>query len=215
MKIIDLTHTYETGQLAGNPERHPSVALTPMGKLAESGCNTSSLLLGTHTGTHMDAPYHLIANGETIDNIDLAYCTGDVTIADFRNFKAGDSIGISDLSDICISNRMVFLFGWDKYYGTSRYSESWPYLSIDAAKYLVQHGLRLLAIDTPSPDKKATGCNNDYAVHKFLFRNGVNIIESIANTDNISFKKQYSIAALPLKLKDLDGSPCRVILIEK
>lgn len=215
MKVIDLTHTYETGQLAGNPERHPSVKLTPMGKLEEAGCNTSSLLLGSHTGTHMDAPFHLIGNGDTIDCIDLTYCTGDVTVVDLRTFKSNESVQVSDLTDIRITSCMLFVFGWDKYFGTAKYSESWPYFTLDAIKHLVAHGLKLLVIDTLSPDRKATGSENDYEVHKYLFNHGVNIVEKITNTESVDFSKHYSIAALPLKLKNLDGSPCRVILIEK
>lgn len=214
-KIIDLTHTYETGQLAGDSRRHPRVELCSMGKIKECGCNTSSLLLGSHTGTHMDAPYHMIAAGKTIDDIDVTFCTGDVTITDFRRFKAGEAVQISDIADLCITERMLFVFGWSEYYGTPQYTESWPYLSLEAAGYLVAHGMKLLVTDTLSPDKKAVGDSSDYPVHKLMFKTGVNIIESAANTGAIDFSKQYSISALPLKLKGLDGSPCRVILTEK
>lgn len=215
MKIIDLTYTYESGQLAGNPERHPVVELKRMGKIEEVGFNTSSLLLGTHTGTHMDAPRHLIASGKTIDDMDADAFIGDAAVIDFRRFDADGIVKLEDVIDLPIAERMVFVFGWDKYYGTPRYTESWPRFSKEAAEYLALNGMKLLATDTMSPDCKAKGSDEDFCVHKLLFNMNVTIVEVLANTSSIDFDESYVFAALPLKLRELDGSPCRALLMKK
>lgn len=215
MKILDLTYTYENGQLAGNPKRHPIVNLKRMGKIEETGFNTSSILLGTHTGTHMDAPSHLIVNGKTIDNMNAEVFIGDAIIVDFRHFDANGVVMLDDVTDLPIAERMVFVFGWDKYYGTPQYTESWPCFSKEAIEYLAINGMKLLATDTMSPDCKAKGSDDDFCIHKLLFNMNVTIVEVLANTSKIDFNNSYIFAALPLKLKDLDGSPCRALLIEK
>lgn len=212
MKIIDLSCTYKSGQIAGNPERHPVVALNRMGKIEDVGFNTSSILLGSHTGTHIDAPLHFFADGTPIDKMDLNLCCGPVTVVDFRQFEPGSRVEPKDVSGLKVSSRMLFVFGWDRYYDSPQYQKDWPCFSLEAVQFLYDKGMRLMVMDTISPDCAAKGSPKDFQIHKTFFPKGVTFIELIVNTRAIDFSIDYQLFALPLKLQGLDGSPCRVIL---
>lgn len=212
MKIIDLSSTYKSGQIAGSPERHPKVELKRMGKIEEAGFNTSSFTLGSHTGTHMDAPRHFFADGTPIDEIDLELCCGPVTVVDFRQFKPGACIQLDDVKKLAVTKRMLFAFGWEQDSAAPQHQKDWPYFSLKAAQYLADNGMRLMVLDTPSPDCAAKGCPEDFHVHKTLFPRGITFVELVVNTHSIDFSSNYHLTALPLKLQNLDGSPCRVIL---
>ncbi len=215
MKIIDLTRTYETGQTVGNPNNHPTVNLEPMATIAYQGFNTSRILLGSHIGTHMDAQTHFIQNGQTIDLVDLNLCIGDVSIIDLTHLQPGQRAEVSDLENFEISERIMLVFGWARYRSNPDFSQKWPYLSLDAAKYLINRGSKLIATDVMSLDTKARDASNDFEVHKLMLSQKIIFIESLENTHLIDFCKEYYLIALPIKLKNLDGAPCRVVLIEK
>ena len=72
--------------------------------------------------------------------------------------------------------------------------------------------MKLMVVDTPSPDCAAKDYPEDFQVHKSLFPRGVTFVELVVNTNSINFSSEYRLTALPLKLQGLDGSPCRVIL---
>lgn len=215
METIDLTFAYENGQRAGNPARHPTVSLRAMGTIEKDGLNTSSILVGTHTGTHMDAPRHFVADGATIDQMDISICIGDVTVVNFFHKKKGSCVTEEDVQCLTIKPRMLFVFGWSRYYGTDTYQSDWPYFSVDAVRFLAERGVKLILMDTPSPDPQAGVLAEDFPVHKQMLSRGFpTFVETLANTEQIDFQKTYYVAALPLKVKGLDGAPCRVVLIE-
>ena len=214
-KIIDLTYTYENGQTCGKPENHPLIELKRMAKLEDKGFNTSSALLGSHIGTHMDAPKHLMAEGIAIDEMDVSGCIGDVSVVNLSYIGRNQRVELNDVLNLEIKERMLFVFGWNKYFGTLQYTDEWPYFSMQAAEHLVQSGMKFIAMDVMSPDCRAVGTEYDFEVHKYFMKNDVVIVENLASTEKIDFNKKYEIAALPLKLKNLDGAPCRVVLIEK
>ena len=94
--------------------------------------------------------------------------------------------------------------------------KGFPFFSEDAAKYLVDCGLKVLALDTPSPDDgNAIGKMDDSPVHKILLKHDVTIIEYLTNTDRLDPNKSYDLFALPLKLRGCDGAPSRVIMVEE
>ena len=215
MKIIDLSITIDNECMTCGTPWHEKVKIEPLGKLEEVGRNTSRFVLGSHSATHMDAPYHFIENGYGIDKINLETCIGEVTCIDFRNKPAGSVISIEDLKEIKISERMLFVFGWYNNWKTKEYYNNFPYFSEDSIKYLISKGMLLFALDTPSPDNgSAINELDDSKNHKILLEKNVIIIEYLYNTDKIDFSKNHEIIALPLKIKGVDGSPARVILKE-
>lgn len=215
MNIIDLTHPCFPGQTAGSPGNHPVVTFKTMAEYETAGFHTSSLLLGSHLGTHMDAQTHFIPDGKSIDQVPLDLCMGDITIADFRNFSPGQRVETEDLKNLAVTERMMLVFGWSRFYGTPQYSKNWPCLSLNAAKYLAGNGVRLIATDVMSLDPKARGLADDFPVHKYMLKHGIIFVESLANTHQMDCSRNYYFIALPLKLQGLDGAPCRAVLILK
>ncbi len=214
MNIIDMTITYENG-MTGMSRYHPIVEFKRLGKIEEIGLNTSSIMLGSHIGTHMDAARHFYESGYSIEDTPLEKCVGDVSIVDVRHRGQGDCLQVEDLQKYKLKERVLLYFGWAEYWGTEEYLRGFPYLDLEAAKYMWEHGVKLIAMDTPSPDTQPRGDGKEYEIHKFMLKNNVIFVESLINTDQIDLNKKYDFIALPLKLSGVDASPCRAILIEK
>lgn len=212
MNYIDLTHKYKNGMTFGNPENHPVVTIEPMATLQEKGCNTSRIVLGSHLGTHMDGKKHLLAGGEATDSIDLARLNGDVTVVDLSAVRKGSRVEVEDLQEVKVSERMIFSFDRAKYFGTPEYSESWPYFSVEAIRYLIEGGIKFIGMDIVGPDDKQ---DRSFPCHKALFAADVVIVENLANTSSIDFEEEYELIALPLSLEGSDGAPVRAVLVRK
>ena len=215
MAIIDLSLTIDNEcQTCGTPW-HQKVMIEKMGNLETVGRNTSRIVLGSHSATHMDAPLHFINGAHGIDKNDLDICVGDVTCVDFRHIGVGEVVSVADIKNLNISTRMLFVFGWFKNWKTKEFYKGFPYFSKEAVKYLIDNGMKLMALDTPSPDNgSAINEKDDSPNHKLLLQKDIIIVEYLCNTDKIDFKKKYEIIALPLKIANSDGSPSRVILRE-
>lgn len=213
MKVIDLTLLIDNDCMTCNAPWHEKVSIKGLGKLDEVGRNTSSILLGSHTATHMDAPLHFFEDGAGIEKVDLSNCIGEVTCVDLRHKKAGDCVTLEDLKGIKVTERMLFCFGWYHWWKTEQYYKGFPYFSKDAIEYLLEKGMVFMAMDTPSPDDgSAIQLKDDSPMHKLLLGRNVIIVEYLCNTDCIDSTCNYEIIALPLKLQGCDGSPARVVL---
>ena len=92
MKIIDLTYPIEEGMLKFNAHWHPSVSIEQLGRIDVEGRESRKVVLGTHTGTHVDAPLHFIENGKSIDQIPLEKLIGEITILDFSHLDENSAI---------------------------------------------------------------------------------------------------------------------------
>lgn len=215
MEIIDLSYGIEEGMLTYPTPRHPITQITQLGRIPVEGRETREIRFGTHTGTHVDAPKHFVKGGKGVDELCLETLIGPVTILDFSHLEEGTSVMLSMLRDIEITPRMLFKFGWGKYWPSKEfYNKDYPTLSKDAASYLVEKGVKLLAHDTASVDPvfRDRHGEEDSPVHKILLPNGVILVEYVANLDMVTDYNGWNIAALPLKITGADGSPARVIL---
>ena len=215
MKIIDLTFVLDNECMTCGTPWHEPVQIKQLGKLEEVGRNTTSIHLGSHSGTHMDAPAHFYGYAYGIDGIDLEQACGDAAIIDFTDKGKGDLVGLSDVENILVASRMIFVFNWFKFWKTDSYYDEFPYFTQEAIHYLVENGMRVMALDTPSPDNvKDIGNKKDSPNHKLLLKSNVILIEYLTNTDKLLNGGKYSLIALPLKIKGADGSPARVIAVE-
>ncbi|BDF72360.1 cyclase [Oscillospiraceae bacterium] len=215
MKIIDLSHTYRPG-MTGMSKWHPVVEFRRMGKLEEIGMNTSSILLGSHIATHMDAASHFIPGGYSIEATTLERCVGEVTVVDVRHRGKGDCLRVADLEPYQLKPRVLLCFGYCKYWADqAQYNVNYPYIGMEAAQYLLDKGVELVAMDIPSPDRPPAEGEERFPVHKLMLSHNIIFVEALANTQAVDFSARYTLVALPLKLEGVDASPCRVILIEK
>ncbi|KQC05421.1 MAG: hypothetical protein APR53_07720 [Methanoculleus sp. SDB] len=162
------------------------------------------VLLTTHSGTHIDAPAHLFPGAMTVDAIPMSRLTGPAAVIDCRDREG--AIRAADLAPH-ISDGAAVLIRTD-YSGVPVFTADYPYLAEDAARLLTARGVGVVGIDTPSVDRYG----GNLAVHRHLLGAGTVIIE-LLDLSGIS-EGLYYMAALPLRMKNLDGSPARVVLFE-
>ncbi|MEI7752743.1 MAG: cyclase family protein [Candidatus Omnitrophota bacterium] len=215
---IDLTFPIHEGMMTFPVAWHPRVEITRLGRLSVEKRETRRLVLGTHTGTHCDAPRHFIPNGKAVDQIKLDTLIGPSVLLNFSKAKKKQEIQISDLKLKLGSmrpERIILRFDWSKRWGRNDYYSDHPFISEDAARWLVSRGLKLLAMDTPMPDnpKNGRGSANDSPNHKIFLGSGVVLVEYLCNLKAIR-KKSVQLIVLPLKIIGGDGSPVRCVAIE-
>ena len=214
-KIIDLTLTLEQGMPTYPAPWHPVVELTQLGRFSIEGRQTTKIVLGTHTGTHIDAPAHFLPDSKTVTDIKLDQLMGEVSLVDFSGLGKNELITLEMVKKLKVSERMIFYFDWSKNWDTQAYYREWPYFTKDAAEHLVQNGLRVMGLDTPSPDASKMIDNEDCPVHKILLGQGVVLLEYLTNlTEAIEDPEGWGVIALPMKIRDADGAPARICLVK-
>jgi len=211
MKIIDLTLTVsdKIPTFPGSPQ--PS--FIPWENVKEDGYNLELLFLSTHTGTHMDAPYHFLEKGAKIHEISLKKLVSEAVLIQCRK-KGGESITKTDIQKfekkygkIDGFSSVIFYTGWQKNLQKKYYFTKNPGLSVSAAKYLASKNVSLVGIDSPSID---LGTDSKFSVHQIFAKKGMLIVENLANLEKIKSSK-FHLVVLPLKLKNATGSPVRAI----
>ena len=211
MKIIDLTLTVsdEIPTFPGSPQ--PS--FIPWENVKEDGYNLELLFLSTHTGTHMDAPYHFLEKGAKIHEISLKKLVSEAILIKSKK-KSGGSITKTDIQKfekkhgkITGFSSVIFYTGWQRNLQKKYYFTKNPGLSVSAAKYLASKKINLVGIDSPSID---LGTDSKFSVHHVFSKKGILIVENLANLEKIKSSK-FHLVVLPLKLKNATGSPVRAI----
>lgn len=199
MEIIDVTRPLTEDILVYPGDVHPSFRQKDHGDYL-----TTDLHLNTHTGTHIDAPAHYLKNGDTIDTIPLLHLIGKCRVLDVAG--AGKKITADNLKGrLEGATRILFK---TSYSGNTQYSPEYPYLMTDAAQLITHYGIKCIGIDSPSVESPY----GNGAVHRELLSKGCIIIE-LLDLSGID-EAEYMMAALPLRLEGLDGSPARVILMK-
>jgi arylformamidase len=214
-QIIDITYPIEEGMPTFGADWHTKVCVRQKGNIDHVGRETRELLMGSHTGTHIDAPRHFIPDGMTIDCVLLKQLCGSTQIIDVSFLKHNGLLTEKILRNFEISPRIIFYFGWGKEWTTGNFYKNYPFFTVDAANFLIEKGIRLIGMDTPSPDDSRTklGSPEDSVIHKLFLKNGVILTEYLANLDIVDTSFQWTLMALPLKIKHGDGSPARICLV--
>jgi kynurenine formamidase len=164
MHIIDLSHALDV-QVPACPG-HPIFACTSVETLAPdgSGSAVSALHLGSHTGTHIDAPSHFLHKAKSIDELDLSMLVGPAVVVDVSHKQARQSIDVSDLAGVLSSlhaplesestpPRILLIHtGWSRHWPDYATYSTHPHLSPAAAEAIVRAGIRVVGVDTFSPD---------------------------------------------------------------
>jgi len=215
MQVIDLTLTISQSipSFPGSPK--PQFIL--WSSLKDHGYNLELLFLSSHTGTHLDAPYHFVKNGAKIHQIPLNRLLGNGILIKIKK-ERNQAITKNDIvsferknGNIPKHSSIIFHTEWQKNLNTDFYFINNPGLSESAATYLVSKEINLVGIDSPNID---LGKDKTFSVHKIFAKNNILIVENLSNLNKIS-SKQFDFVILPLKLKDATGSPVRAIAIQR
>jgi kynurenine formamidase len=211
VKHVDLTLTIS--EKIPNFPGSPSPQFLNWSNIEDDQYNLELLFLSSHTGTHMDAPYHFNKNGAKIHQILLNRLIGNGVLIKIKKEK-NQEISKKDLIEfeknyVKIKNfSSVFFFtGWQKNLEKNYYFLNNPGLSKSAASYLISKKINLIGIDSPSIDR---GIDKKFSTHKILAKNNVLIVENLLNLEKIP-KHNFDFTILPLKLKNTTGSPVRAV----
>lgn len=211
MKIIDLTHTIKEN-MPVFPETEPP-KLSFVSTLEKDGFRETLLKMYSHTGTHMDAPAHVINNGVTLDKFSGNKFIGIGIVVDCSDLSEGDKIDISYINKykgiIEDAEFVLFKTGWDKYWDTEKYYSKFPIISEEVADYLVNSKKKGIGLDVISIDSIES---EDLPIHNKVLKHNLVIIENLCNLDQIG-SNLFTLCALPLKFINSDGAPTRVIAI--
>ena len=211
MSPIDLTLTISESipSFPGSP----APQFLSWSDLDDDGYNLELLFLSSHTGTHMDAPYHFARGGKRIDQIPVRRFTGEAILAKLAK-KADSPITKSDIVSFERSDGRIpkgasvfFHTGWQRNLKKDSYFARNPGLDAPAARYLAAKKANLVGIDSPSID---LGTDGSFRAHRILAAADVLIVENLANLDRIR-SGRFRFTILPLKLRGATGSPVRAI----
>jgi arylformamidase len=172
-----------------------------------SPCNVSLITMGSHTGTHIDPPYHFEKYGTRADEIPLEVLIGPALVVDTsREVIEGSFLRGLDLTGV---ERVLFKTRNSGYLRDGAFSDEFVRLTPDAAEYLVWLGVKLVGVDYITVE---AADDQGQPVHKAFLKAGVVILEGL-DLSGVT-PGAYELICLPLKVKDGDGAPARVVLRE-
>lgn len=168
--------------------------------------NLSQLCLGAHTGTHVDAPAHFLADGATIDTMPLDALVGECRVL---AIEAQDAIPADELRahDIGEGERVLLKTRNSALWADDTFHEDFVHLSTGAAEYLAEVRPRCLGVDYLSVGGYHS---NGTAVHRALLGAGVWLIEGLDLS--AVMPGRYELLCLPLRLVGAEGAPARAVL---
>jgi len=211
MNIIDLSHLIHSEMPVYWDSETPDLKI--IHTIEKDGFRETKMTFYSHTGTHIDAPSHMIPGGLSLDMMNISQFFGRAILVDVSR-SVSQSIAMTDLKGyqkkIGKVNFVVIKTGWSQYWGELKYFENYPCLEEEAALWLSNFNLKGIGIDTISLDRTDA---TDFPVHKlFLSKNRV-IIENLTNLQRIK-DEFFHFSTLPLKIREIDGSPVRAVAIE-
>jgi arylformamidase len=189
----------------GNPE----IRIAPQQEIAKGGSsNVSSLAFGSHTGTHVDAPRHMIEGAMAIDELPLEVLMGPamlVAMGDGVMAVGEEQLRLHELKG---HTRVLIKTRNSQFIRDREFKRDYTYLAPDGARYLASLGVKLVGVDYFSVEQFHSG---HHATHLTLLEQGIVIVEGL----DLSLPPMgpYDLRVLPLRLAGLDGAPARAVLI--
>ncbi len=209
VRIVDLTH-----ELADDMAIFPGLARPSFRHIAvveEDGYAMSEYHLLNHIGTHVDAPAHQIAGGDTLDEIPLERLVTDAVTIDVSRREPGPipRDEIEPHLDRIRAGDVVFLYSDNgRNWGTDAYWTGWSYPDADASRALIERGISAIGFDGPSADPVDT---TTFDLHRIWLGAGRMIIENVTNLDRLPERTQVVVA--PMKVRSANGAPARIFAL--
>lgn len=211
-KIYDLSVSLKTYMPIWPTNQH--VNIVPVGTAGRDGYNVESYSSATHSGTHVDAPYHMLEKGTSVDELPLTQLIGDGYV--LRPRLTGTEITLEHIQEKWkdeYDGKIVLInTGWDKKRGFTReFQFDFPGLAMDTTDFLIEHHPAVIGIDTLGIEPYD---HSDFRVHKALLPHDIAFIEDLTGLDQLTEGKKYLIAALPIKIHHGSGAMARVVAID-
>jgi len=206
MKVIDISWPISDDMTNYRDQR--VVEFKQERTLEKDGMRQSTFTLGSHTGTHVDAPAHFLARGETIEKVPLERLVGNCYVLDFTHLDekiTRDDLDIFDLDE----EDIVLLKTKNSLLKTNEpFNPNFVYLEESGAQYLAESGIKSVGIDYLGIERNQP----NHPTHAILLQADIPIIEGLrlAHVD----EGQYSIICLPLAVQGLEAAPVRAILLD-
>ena len=205
--ILDLTHTIsqEMPVYPGTPTPRLFRAAT----LEQHGYRETQINMVSHTGTHMDAPYHMLSHGSTLDELPVSQFCGRAVVLDVSDRNAITVDYLKAQNGLLRSvDFVLFYTGWEKKWPTNDFfTDGYAVPDEEAAKYLVSCGLKGVGTDAISIDQVST---ETFPAHKVLMEGGLVIIECMC-LKKVAGRSDLQLFALPLKYESADGASVRAV----
>lgn len=209
-QVVDLSHTITSGMPVYPGTEGPQITVPCT--IEEHGFTEKKICLYSHTGTHMDAPAHILKGAQTLDQLPAVQFFGPAVVIDIA--QAGKTrLEIEDLqlyqAQIKRADFILLYSGWSKLWGQQAYFENYPVLSLEAARWLAQFPLKGIGLDMISIDPTTS---HDLPVHRVILGKGMVIIENLTNLQTLA-GQMILFGSMPLKIEEADGSPVRAFAL--
>jgi arylformamidase len=209
MKVTDLTLSYSSS-IRGFQRDSSKV-------LSQDGWNGSTLHIYSHAGTHIDAPYHFEVTDERIDEIPVHRFISQAWVVNIVIHQPQQLITINDLAKVADKikegDSIILKTGWHHFISEDKYRNELPRISEEAARWLVNKKINMLAVEPPSV-ADVNNLSEVTKVHQILLAGNIIIIEGICNTEALQHE-MVQLIALPLKIFKGDGAPARVVAVHE
>lgn len=214
---VDLSQPF-SGRMTGGPPYGDPDFSSVVHELCGHPFAMTRISMAAHTGTHVDAPRHFLADGKTIDEYPAHVFTGPGVVLDVRR----DGLAALTAAELAAATPgirpgeiVLLYFGYAGRFGTAEYAEAHPYLSDDAAEYLVAQRVPLAGFDLPTPDLPRTlrGVSFGFPVHRILLSSDCLIIENLGRGLEALVGQRVDVFAAPLLVEGADGAPARVVAL--
>lgn len=211
MPAFDLSHALDTGVQVYPDD--PPVELAPHATHAEDGYRVTGVAMGSHSGTHVDAPSHTEPDGRGLDEFPVDEFVFDAVRVDLTELSARDPIESADLP-APDADLLVLHTGWDAHWGTDHYLDH-PYLTPDAARELADGGYHV-AVDALNVDPTPSGAAAPdepagFQAHHALLGDERLVVENLTGVG--APPDRFTLHAHPLPLSGADGAPVRAVAV--
>ena len=210
MKTIDLSHTISTG-MAVYPGTEPP-EFSDQFTIDSAGFYEKKITLFSHTGTHIDAPSHILKNAKSLDQIHISGFIGKASVLDFSNMQK-TVITCQDMarhkSVLEKSDFIILYTGWYQKWGEEAYFKNFPVLSLEAAEWIAKFSLKGIGVDMISVDQTDT---RSFPIHRIFLEKNILIIENLTALEGL-VNKNFTFFCFPLKIENSDGAPARAVAV--